>query len=198
MLSNSLGGSYCLLAFLAWNLAILAKPKFRFSFLILFLSCLFTISSTYNYRYNVKLNNAPLIKNSDYMEFYRDAIGAGKEYLPLDINYEEIKPFSDIAYDWEKQGYNSWSFCLDIREQGVVVFPKIAYAGYRLKDKNQDEITLNNHGGLWSSVLPKGNSCYSLNYAGTNIQRLSYILSIFGWFCITLLLSVLSLRNRNV
>lgn len=175
--------------FLAWNFSLLIDDKFRFGFVILFLSFILSISSTYNYINNVKLNNSPVITNKDYMDFYRESIGAGKEYLPLSINYEEIKPFSEIAYDWKELGYNSWTFCLDMNEEAVVVLPKLAYVGYKLKNQNQDEIVLNNKSGLLSAMLPKGRNCYILSYSGTNIQIFSYILSIFGWFFILILSS---------
>lgn len=140
----------CHSIFLAWNLALLARDKFRFRFVILCLSFILSISSTYNHINNVKLHNSPIITNTDYIDFYRESIGAGKEYLPLSINYEEIKPFREIAYDWKELGYNSWTFCLDMNEEEVFVFPKLAYVGYKLKNQNQDEITLNNRGAIVS------------------------------------------------
>lgn len=93
----------CHSIFLAWNLALLARDKFRFRFVILCLSFILSISSTYNYINNVKLHNSPVITNTDYIDFYRES-RAGKEYLPLSINYEEIKPFSEIAYDCRNFG----------------------------------------------------------------------------------------------
>lgn len=145
--------------------------------------------------------------NDLYTNMYSKAIslGGGKEYLPIEVNYEKLKtPFfaiSNLPNPIPIKKENS-KYLIENRNYDISYYelPIIYYKGYKatLETENNKKINLKiekTQNGLVKTNLKENENIGKITvwYNGTSIQKVSYIISFSSF----LILIFYCLRHKN-
>ena len=162
-----------------------------------------SLSFTLNTLNNFEANQIPSITNKSYSTFAPQAIGGGREYLPIDTDFNAIyenkenkitQPYGVVVREIKKN-FNSFYYTAKVESDiATITLPKIAYDGYNiLIDGNPTESLRKD--GLLTFHIEKGFHNVKVTYAGTFSQKSSLIISLFAWL---ILLALTIKRQINI
>jgi hypothetical protein len=147
------------------------------------------LSFTLNTLNNFETNQVPSITNKSYSTFSPQAIGGGREYLPIDTDFDAIyenkeneitQPYGVVVREIKKE-FNSFYYTTNVEpDLATITLPKIAYEGYDvLIDGKQTDYLRKD--GLLAFHIEKGFHNVKVTYAGTILQKSTLTISLFVW-----------------
>lgn len=180
----------------------LFKKDFRKIFLINFI-CIYAITNAINSGLIVKEK----VKNEGYLNTTEEKVW-GQEYLPVDSvrNILEVKSKktnlvnvnTDAIIEIIENDVPDMEFRVDnLSEELVLEFPRIYYLGYKLTDDagKDYELGMNNFGFIESTISEDGT--YYLEYTGTRLDNVSYVISIVSSLLFLFYLIILKYNKKR-
>ena len=148
-----------------------------------------SLSFTLNTLNNFETNQVPSITNKSYSTFAPQAIGGGREYLPIDTDFDaiyenkenEITQSYGVVIREIKKNFKSFYYTVKVESDiATITLPKIAYEGYDvlIDGKQTDYIRKD---GLLAFHIEKGFHNVKVTYAGTFLQKSTLTISLFAW-----------------
>lgn len=148
-----------------------------------------SLSFTLNTLNNFEANQIPNITNKSYSTFAPQAIGGGREYLPIDTDFDAIyenkeneitQPYGVMVREIKKD-FNSFYYTTNVEpDLATITLPKIAYVGYDVLIDGIPAESLRKD-GLLTFHIEKGFHNVKVTYAGTFLQKSSLTISLFAW-----------------
>lgn len=180
----------------------LFKKDFKKVFLINFI-LIFATTNFINSGLIVKED----IKDDGYLNTTEEKLW-GQEYLPVESvnNIPEIRSKklnlininTETEIDITKNDVPNMEFTVDnLTDELYLEFPRIYYLGYKLTDEsgNNYELTMNNSGLIETTINKNGT--YYLEYNGTTLDNISYIITIISSILFLSYLIVLTYNNKR-
>lgn len=162
-----------------------------------------SLSFTLNTLNNFEANQIPSITNKSYSTFAPQAIGGGREYLPIDTDFNAIyenkenkitQPYGVVVREIKKD-FNSFYYTAKVESDlATITLPKIAYEGYSVLIDGEPTESLRKD-GLLTFYIEKGFHNIKITYTGTFLQKSSLCISFFSWL---ILLAVRVKRQINI
>lgn len=162
-----------------------------------------SLSFTLNTLNNFEANQIPSITNKSYSTFAPQAIGGGREYLPIDTDFNAIyenkenkitQPYGVVVREIKKD-FNSFYYTAKVESDlATITLPKTAYEGYSVLIDGEPTESLRKD-GLLTFYIEKGFHNIKITYTGTFLQKPSLCISFFSWIII---LAVRVKRQINI
>lgn len=171
---------------LALSTWLVTKKKILNTFIIVLL--IITASFSSNVMYNFENKDASKIDNTTYSSYAPQAIGGGLEYLTAGTDYKFLEEnFADnsiwtesYTLQLDSKTFNKFNYDNQITyNDASFVIPKVYYLGYTLLIDGNPAPYFNKN-GLVACKLTKGVHKISIEYTGTNLQRVSLAVSFFS------------------
>ncbi|UUX34128.1 YfhO family protein [Fundicoccus culcitae] len=161
------------------------------SFIILITSV--SYSGNIIHQFNQAQTN--FITNDNYADFFLSSVGGGREYIPVEANYQTLRENKQalpqhseavtherIANEYKSQ---TWLFISD-SDQEKVLLPNLTYVGYEVLIDDQPTEIMHEQ-GLITIQIPNGSHQVKITYVGTFIQKISLIVTLVTWLTILLM-----------
>ncbi|MBR3883083.1 MAG: hypothetical protein IKJ36_07480 [Clostridia bacterium] len=172
---------------------------------ILVLSIFFTLQfNISDFKTSARLRSA---EDLDAVYYANTSIGVGQEYLPIEVNYNNIKienqAKSNIDEEVEVTKRNLHTEFETQKDYDYIVIPSVYYYGYvgNIVDNEGkvESLKIEKADNGLVKVLTEGKEGkVSVWYNGTRIQKVSYIISLFTGFMLIAYLIIKKIKSKNI
>ena len=172
---------------------------------ILVLSIFFTLQfNISDFKTSARLRSA---EDLDAVYYANTSIGVGQEYLPIEVNYNNIKienqAKSNIDEEVEVTKRNLHTEFETQKDYDYIVIPSVYYYGYvgNIVDNEGkvESLKIEKADNGLVKVLTEGKEGkVSVWYNGTRIQKVSYIISLFTGFMLIAYLIIKKIKSKKI
>lgn len=172
---------------------------------ILVLSIFFTLQfNISDFKTSARLRSA---EDLDAVYYANTSIGVGQEYLPIEVNYNNIKienqAKSNIDEEVEVTKRNLHTEFETQKDYDYIVIPSVYYYGYvgNIVDNEGEVESLKIEkadNGLVKVLTEGKEGKVSVWYNGTRIQKVSYIISLFTGFMLIAYLIIKKIKSKKI
>lgn len=154
-----------------------------------------SLSFSTNALYDFQQKNILSLTNETYEDYALSSIGGGQEYLPADMDADQMFANPDnnasmlndaTTVDEIVDGsneYNAFTYSIISADNQLVTLPKISYKGYEVEIDGQ-KVGVASKKGLLSFNVAKGDHNVRVIYKGTFVQKASLVVSLLVWLII--------------